>query len=111
MIKEIIIKRIDTASAVKPLLLIATSIGIVVGILMSKIWMIGPDTERQSAEGIVVNSVRAPYMNLYWNIGNMILESIVYCIGIVLVILVCIVLFNLFCKLTGGIKIEVEVRE
>ncbi len=111
MLKEIIIKRIDTALAVKPLLLISTSIGTVVGCLMSIVWMIGPDSERQSAEGIVVSSVRAPYMNSYWNIGNMILESIVYCVGIAIAILVCVVLFNFICKLTGGIKIEVEVRE
>ncbi len=95
--REIMIKRINTASAVKPILLIATAIGAIVGCLMSLIWLIGPKTE--SAEGIVVNSVKAPYMNLYWNVGNTIIESIVYCIGIAIVILMCMVLFNFFLQI------------
>ncbi len=105
--KEIIIRRINVVSLMKPLFLFAGSIGGIVGLLMTIFLFPTRTTSVQDTQGYVFNT-SAPIAGALGTMGTMIFLIVANCLGIALVIVSGVALYNLLCKLTGGIKVEIE---
>lgn len=93
MKKMIRITRIDIASLIKPLIMISLAIGFLVGIVMGTLFM--PMSVVGAGSSLVM----------------MIIGIMINTIGIAMIVIFVIILFNLICKMTGGIKIEIESED
>lgn len=106
--KEIIVKRINVISVMKPLFLIAGVMGVVIGVGISLFIVPTSSTITNSVDGLNIKTIATPLAEVIGTAGSVIIGTIIICLVIAITIVISIMLFNLFCRITGGIKIDIE---
>lgn len=109
--KKVYVKKVDVATIAKPLFLILALLSLVFGLFMGLFMLPSSTTETLSSDGVLVTQVTTQVSGYWGSVIGMMAGIFINVMGIYIAILVGIVLFNLFCRFTGGIGIEIETKE
>lgn len=109
--KKVYVKKIDVATIGKPLFLILALLSLVFGLFMSLYILPSSITETLSSDGVIVSQVTSQISGYWGSVISMMAGIFFYVMAIYVSILIGVVLFNIFCKFTGGIGIEIEAKE
>ena len=109
--KKVYIKKIDIGSVAKPLFLITVLIALVIGLGLSLFMIPTQTTETFSTNGVIVSEVTNRIPGAWSSVFGMLAAIFINMMGIYITIIVGIFLFNVFCRYTGGVGIEIDVPE
>jgi hypothetical protein len=111
ILKKVYVKKIDVATIAKPLFLILALLSLVFGLFMSLIILPSSTTETLSSDGVLVSQVTSQVPGYWGSVIGVMAGIFINIMVIYIAILIGFVLFNLFCRFTGGIGIEIETKE
>ena len=109
--KKVYVKKIDVLSIAKPLFFVMVLITLVIGLFISIFLLPATSTERVSVDGVIVSSVERYVPGMWSSVIGMFVGIFTSMMGVYISIIFGIVIFNVFCRYTGGIGVEIESSE
>lgn len=109
--KKIIIKKIDIGSVAKPLFIIALVISIVLGLGLALFMIPTTTIETLSEDGVIISETVNRVPGAASAMFGVIVAMFANVMGIYVLFIIGLILFNIFCRYTGGIGVHVELPE
>ena len=110
-LRKVVIKSIDVMSIVRPLFFGMLFLSLAGGLVLSLIMLLPIPIETVSVNGEVVTNIIRGFPEVFTSILSVFLAISTYMISIYISIILVVIVFNLFCRYTGGIGIEIESLE
>ncbi len=106
--KKIFIKKIDVISVAKPLFLVSVVISLLMGVGLSLIMLPVGVRESASVEGVIVTGVSSSVPGVGGAMLRVMGAMFINFMGIYVAIIIGVIVFNIICRYTGGVGIEIE---